>query len=305
MAGLLKDDGGTSGQTAVFICCGLGTMMSAFLGTAPICVSMSAAAGIREGGRTGLVSIVIGLLSILMAFILSPLAAAIPHCAVAPVLVLVGVSMAGETHDVEWWNMQQALPAFLCAVFQPFTYSITNGINVGIFMALALFFTTGTFRDYLPSGWINKYTDTTMPPEISELVRADSTRSNLLRNKSSTSITNMEDTLHDDEDSIRGMITRFRPRTRAVTCYGGIGAKLGYDEADVTRAIQYRLGEGAARDAAAHFNGGVPAWEAERVRQELAPQHEISAPDVVVALQLASRGKKGASLLHEETVFQK
>merc|ERR1712007_382189 len=103
------------------------------------------------------------------------------------------------------------------------------------------------------------------------------------------SITYMEDTLHDDEDSIRGMITRFRPRTRAVTLFGEIGAKLGYDEADVTRAIQYKLGKGAARDAAAHFSGGVPAWEAECVRQELAPQqHEISAPDMVVALHLSS-----------------
>merc|ERR1712007_145066 len=71
-----------------------------------------------------------------------------------------------------------------------------------------------------------------------------------------------------------------------------------------TRAIQYRLGEGAARDAAAHFNGGVPAWEAERVRQELAPQREISAPDVVVTLQLASRGKKEPLLTTKRQSFR-
>merc|ERR1712137_534290 len=161
-------------------------------------------------------------------------------------------------------------------------------------MALALFFTTGTFRDYLPSGWIKKSKHTAMPPEISELVRTDT-----IRSITSAAVSHMEDALHDDEDSVRGMITRFKPRSRAVTWYGGIAAKLGYARADVTRAIQYKLGEGAARDAAAHFSGGVPAWEAERVRQELTPQRDWSAPDVVVTLQLASKGKK-----RDETISQ-
>lgn len=57
---------------------GLGTVLSGFLGTAPVFVSMSAAAGVRDGGRTGLVSCVIGVYSLLTAFVLSPLASAIP-----------------------------------------------------------------------------------------------------------------------------------------------------------------------------------------------------------------------------------
>jgi len=133
MAGLLQEDGGVRGSTAVYMSSGLGTALSAFLGTSPIFVSMSAAAGVRDGGRTGLVSLVIGIYSLLTAFVLSPLASAIPECAIAPVLVLVGVSMTGEAREIQWWNMLDALPAFLCAIFQPFTYSTCAQICLAMF----------------------------------------------------------------------------------------------------------------------------------------------------------------------------
>merc|ERR1712190_7522 len=79
------------------------------------------------------------------------MASAIPACAVAPVLILVGVSMVGEAREIAWWSTQEALPAFLCAVFQPFTYSVANGIYAGLGMSTVLFFTTGTFLTYLPN----------------------------------------------------------------------------------------------------------------------------------------------------------
>lgn len=150
MAGLLSEEGTVPGSTAVYVVCGLGTLLSSLLGTSPIFVSMSAAAGVREGGRTGLTSIVMGVWCLLTAVLLSPIAAAIPPCAVAPVLILVGVSMVGEAKEVAWWSMQEALPAFLCAVFQPFTYSVSNGIFAGMTMSCVLFFTTGEFVTYMP-----------------------------------------------------------------------------------------------------------------------------------------------------------
>mmetsp|Transcript_53405 Transcript_53405/g.153180 ORF Transcript_53405/g.153180 Transcript_53405/m.153180 type:complete len:689 (-) Transcript_53405:67-2133(-) len=150
MAGLLSEEGTVPGSTAVYVVCGVGTLLSSLLGTSPIFVSMSAAAGVREGGRTGLTSIVMGMWCLLTAFLLSPIAAAIPPCAVAPVLILVGVSMVGEAKEVAWWSMQEALPAFLCAVFQPFTYSVSNGIFAGMTMSCVLFFTTGEFVTYMP-----------------------------------------------------------------------------------------------------------------------------------------------------------
>jgi len=151
MAGLLTQDGAVPGSTAVYVVCGAATMLSAACGTSPIFVSMSAAAGIRDGGRTGLTSLVVGFWCLLTAFVFSPMASAIPACAVAPVLILVGVSMVGEATEVAWWNTQEALPAFLCAVFQPFTYSVANGIYAGLGMSAVLFFTTGTFLAYLPN----------------------------------------------------------------------------------------------------------------------------------------------------------
>mmetsp|Transcript_96794 Transcript_96794/g.159394 ORF Transcript_96794/g.159394 Transcript_96794/m.159394 type:complete len:427 (+) Transcript_96794:1-1281(+) len=156
MAGLLKEDGGVAGSTAVYVTTGFSTMLSAWLGSSPVFISMSAAAGIRDGGRTGIVSIVIGLLSILTALFFSPLASTMPHCATAPVLLLVGFGMLGEAKEVRWWNTQEALPAFLCAIFQPFTYSVSNGIYAGVGMSFILFITTGSFLAYLPQEFQKK-----------------------------------------------------------------------------------------------------------------------------------------------------
>lgn len=149
-AGLLRPDGGVNGRNSVYLCCGAGTVLSGALGSAPIFVSMSASAGIHDGGRTGLVSIVIGVYSLLTSLLLSPLVSSIPRCAIAPVLVLVGMSMTGEASQVQWRDTQGALPAFLCAVFQPFTYSVANGLYAGVGMSLVLFFSTGRFVAYMP-----------------------------------------------------------------------------------------------------------------------------------------------------------
>ena len=78
-------------------------------------------------------------------FFSQPLASAIPHCAIAPVLVIVGIAMTAEAREIAWWNMLDAVPAFLCAIFQPFTYSVANGIYVGVSFSLILLFSTGSF----------------------------------------------------------------------------------------------------------------------------------------------------------------
>lgn len=147
MAGLLKEDGDVAGTSAVYVTCGFATVLSAILGSSPVIVSTAAGAGIRDGGRTGIVSIVVGLLCIFTALFFSPLASMMPHCATAPVLLLVGVVMLGEAKEVRWWNIQEALPAFLCAILQPFTYSVSNGIYAGVGMSFVLFFTTGSFLE--------------------------------------------------------------------------------------------------------------------------------------------------------------
>jgi AGZA family xanthine/uracil permease-like MFS transporter len=91
---------------------------------------IESAAGIAEGGRTGLTAVVVGVL-FLLAMLFSPLAAIIPLEAAAPALVLVGFLMITHVREIDWDDLEVAIPAFLTIVLMPFTYSITNGIGAG------------------------------------------------------------------------------------------------------------------------------------------------------------------------------
>ena len=91
---------------------------------------IESAAGIAEGGRTGLTAGVVGVL-FLLSILFSPLAAIIPFEAAAPALVLVGFLMMRTVREIPWDDLEVAIPAFLTIVVMPFTYSITNGIGAG------------------------------------------------------------------------------------------------------------------------------------------------------------------------------
>jgi adenine/guanine/hypoxanthine permease len=143
LGGLIREgDGHIPGSLWVFLASSLGTVTAAFFGSTPIICCVETASGIKEGGRTGLTAIVIGLYFVLSLF-LSPLFGAVPNDATAPVLMLVGVMMMGESAKVNWHSMDQALPAFLTATLMPLTYSITNGMIFGLAASFAFYFTTG------------------------------------------------------------------------------------------------------------------------------------------------------------------
>lgn len=91
---------------------------------------IESASGISEGGRTGLVSVIVGALFLLAVFIY-PLAGVIPTQATGPALVIVGFLMMGIIREIPWNDYEVALPAFLTMVLMPFTFSITNGIGAG------------------------------------------------------------------------------------------------------------------------------------------------------------------------------
>jgi len=91
---------------------------------------VESAAGVGEGGRTGLVSVVVGLL-FLLAMFFSPIAAVVPANATAPALIIVGFLMAAVARDIPFDDIEEGLPALLTIAIMPFTYSITNGIGVG------------------------------------------------------------------------------------------------------------------------------------------------------------------------------
>ncbi|CAK9103090.1 unnamed protein product [Durusdinium trenchii] len=264
MAGLLQEDGGVRGSTAVYMSSGLGTLLAAFLGTSPIFVSMSAAAGVRDGGRTGLVSLVIGVYSLLTAFVLSPLASAIPECAIAPVLVLVGVSMTGEAREIQWWNMLDALPAFLCAVFQPFTYSVSNGIYAGVAMSFILFFTTGSFLAYIPSF------QKTEPRGLVEEVSAMIEHSPQQRYSSPKVVPEEEDS--DVAPVRQGLIhLGLSGKQEALHLLESAAEMLGLDSKKMMEVVLECLDAG--RNVESHYMGGIPGFETAMADQELHRRH--------------------------------
>ena len=143
LGGIIKDDGEIPGSQWAFIASSVGTVVAALTGSTPIIVCVEGASGVREGGRTGLTAVVVGLYFTASIF-LAPLFGTVPDIATAPVLVLVGVLMMGEAAKVPWEDMSQAVPAFLTIILMPLTYSITNGMIFGLLFAAGFSVTSGT-----------------------------------------------------------------------------------------------------------------------------------------------------------------
>ena len=91
---------------------------------------IESAAGVSQGGRTGLTSVVTGIL-FLLALFLSPLIAVVPAQATAPALIIVGFLMCGIVREIPFGDFEEGFPALLTIVIMPFSYSITNGIGAG------------------------------------------------------------------------------------------------------------------------------------------------------------------------------
>ncbi|MEU8824250.1 NCS2 family permease [Streptomyces sp. NPDC048636] len=104
-------------------------------------------AGVGEGARTGLANIVTGGL-FLLALVFTPLAQVVPSQAATPALVVVGfLIMAANVKEIDWSDFTIAIPAFLTMISMPFTYSITNGIGIGVLAFLLLRFATRRTRE--------------------------------------------------------------------------------------------------------------------------------------------------------------
>ena len=114
---------------------------------------IESAAGVAEGGRTGLTTIVVGLL-FLLAIFLSPLAGLVPAQATAPVLILVGFLMAGLLKGIDFEDIEEGFPALLTIVLMPFTFKITVGIGAGFVMYVLIKVIKGKFREIHPLMWV-------------------------------------------------------------------------------------------------------------------------------------------------------
>jgi AGZA family xanthine/uracil permease-like MFS transporter len=127
----------------------LGTMFGALMGTSTVTSYIESAAGVSEGGRTGLTAVVVGLLFVL-ALIFAPLVGLIPPQATAPVLILVGVLMMSDVVRIKFDDFTEALPAFLTIIMMPLTYSIAQGLAFGFMSYTIVKFVAGRHRDNNP-----------------------------------------------------------------------------------------------------------------------------------------------------------
>jgi AGZA family xanthine/uracil permease-like MFS transporter len=107
---------------------------------------VESAAGIGEGGRTGLTAITTGVL-FLIALILAPLATLIPNAATAPALIIVGLLMVSAIKEINFEDFTEGMPAFMCIIMMPFTYSIANGVAAGIIFYTILKVLTGKAKN--------------------------------------------------------------------------------------------------------------------------------------------------------------
>lgn len=128
-AGLFKDDGKELQKTLEIDA--LASTVCAVVGVSTTTAFIESAAGVEEGGRTGLTAVVTGLCFILTLFMM-PLFKAIPENAIYPVLVMVGVLMFGELSHINFKDTAIAVSTFLIVIMMPLTFSITNGLAFGL-----------------------------------------------------------------------------------------------------------------------------------------------------------------------------
>jgi len=141
-AGLIDKDGNSPKIGKAMLVDALGVSFGALMGTSTVTAYVESAAGIGEGGRTGLTAVTTGLL-FLLALVLAPLATMIPNAATAPALIIVGVLMASSVLDIDFNDFTEGFPAFMTFVLMPLTYSIANGIAGGIVFYTILKVATG------------------------------------------------------------------------------------------------------------------------------------------------------------------
>jgi AGZA family xanthine/uracil permease-like MFS transporter len=108
----------------------IATSIGAVFGTSNTTTYVESAAGIGAGGRTGLTSLVTAIMFILCIF-LAPVAGIVPAAATAPVLIIVGIMMLSAFKEIQWDNLEEAIPAFFAGIFMAFCYSISYGIAAG------------------------------------------------------------------------------------------------------------------------------------------------------------------------------
>ena len=149
LGGFVDDKGELPRANRAFAADAVGTTVGAALGTSTVTSYVESATGVEEGGRTGLTAVVVALLFAASLFF-TPLFVAVPPLATAPALIVVGALMMRGSRDIDWRELDDGLPAFLTIAAMPFTYSIANGISLGVLSWVALKLLRGKWAEVHP-----------------------------------------------------------------------------------------------------------------------------------------------------------
>ena len=151
--GLMTENGEVLNLNKAMLSDALATCTGAICGTSTVTTFVESSAGVAEGGRTGLSAVTTaGLFFIAMFF--APIASLIPSAATSAALIYVGALMIVSLKDIEWENPEIAIPAFLTVTIMAFSYSISNGIGIGILAYNFIKIFVGKIQEIRISTWI-------------------------------------------------------------------------------------------------------------------------------------------------------
>ncbi|MFI2753240.1 NCS2 family permease [Cellulomonas sp. P22] len=152
-AGLLDEEGNPPKTKQILVVDSIAAAAGGAGGVSSNTSFVESAAGVGDGARTGLASVVTGI-AFLLATFLAPLVEMVPFEAATPALVVVGFLMVMQVTGINWKNYEIAIPAFLTMIFMPFTYSITAGIGAGFITFVIIKIAVGKVRLIHPLMWV-------------------------------------------------------------------------------------------------------------------------------------------------------
>lgn len=150
---MLTEKGEVPNMEKAMLADAVATVCGAVCGTSTVTTFVESAAGVGEGGRTGLTSMVTAVMFFIAMF-LAPVAQLVPSCATASALIYVGVLMMGNVRNMDWTDPIAAIAGFMTLIIMPFTYNISYGIAFGLFSYIFIKLFTGKIRDINIGTWV-------------------------------------------------------------------------------------------------------------------------------------------------------
>lgn len=149
-AGMADKNGKIARLNHAFMADSIATTLGACLGTSTTTTYVESAAGVAQGGRSGLTALIVGV-CFFVALFFSPLFLSIPAAATAPALVIVGLLMLEPIRNIPFEDFSESIPAFVCIIMMPLSYSISNGILLGMITYVLMNLITGKVNKVTPA----------------------------------------------------------------------------------------------------------------------------------------------------------